>query len=368
MLWLDCWVHLYHNYSYIGIIPINEMTDDIYSSTYSRSTGKILSNSYMKEIMNTTTMPTLPIGNIIYVNMSGNDNNTGSIDSPFLTIIAAMNSIQDASPNRRYQISIGPGNYAESVTIKANVFLTGTAPVPTSIVFANTLDPTWSNDGDNRSGMSNIEVTNDVTIDFLDTNSSEGRFYLFQCRVGGVVTYGASNSDNQFLIFGSQLLGGLVQIGGIMGIYSTTLYDNTVIQSPISTSDIYTITFACGGGNTLPLDGTTDVPQFSITNQGGTTPQMMLVNLAAFSITGNLSIVGDGNPNDTIVYALATSIPPPDMLSVTNAGQLVLGTYSNAIGYTPSLVTNWLYPRPTTVTEALDTIATTLAFLNGGPI
>jgi hypothetical protein len=49
---------------------------------------------------------------IVYVNKAGNDATAdGSECDPFLTVTAAMASITDASPTKRYAISIGPGNY-----------------------------------------------------------------------------------------------------------------------------------------------------------------------------------------------------------------------------------------------------------------
>ena len=57
----------------------------------------------------------LPIATqIVYVNKAGNDATAdGTECDPFLTVTAAMASIIDASPAKRYAISIGPVTYTE---------------------------------------------------------------------------------------------------------------------------------------------------------------------------------------------------------------------------------------------------------------
>jgi pectin methylesterase-like acyl-CoA thioesterase len=83
---------------------------------------------------------------IVYVNKAGNDATAdGSECNPFLTVTAAMASILDASPTKRYAISIGPGNYAEPlIHLKANVQLIGTSTLLTRLSIPFDInDPSW---------------------------------------------------------------------------------------------------------------------------------------------------------------------------------------------------------------------------------
>jgi hypothetical protein len=347
--------------------------NDTFLNTFSRNTGRISDNPYitgsLSSIMNTIMMTSLPLGNILYVNKGGLDTNTGAIDSPFLTVNAAMASIVDATPDRKYQIIVGPGRYMENVSIKANVFITGTAPIGTIIDGIDTLDPTWTVDTDNRSGIRDIEVYNDTLLDFITTGSNQGKFYTIQCRIGGNFTFSAFNSVNESFLYNCELLGNLNQQGGSQSLYSITIYGNVDIVSSGSVNRVDTLLYASGGGNVLPLDGSANVPTFSITHLvGSPAPEIILVNLAGFAVTGNLTIVGGGNIGDTIVSATATSIPPPTLLSVTGLAQLSLETYTNAIGYTPGNATNWAPPVPVDSQSAIDRLANAVAGLLGTPI
>src|SRR5690606_29656035 len=91
--------------------------------------------------------PPLPAAmQIVYVNKAGDDlTGDGSECRPFLTVTAAMASITDASPVKRYAIMIGPGSYTEPlIHLKANVQLIGASTLLTrlSIPF-DILDPSW---------------------------------------------------------------------------------------------------------------------------------------------------------------------------------------------------------------------------------
>ena len=66
--------------------------------------------------------------NIIYVAKNGNDSNDGTINSPFLTIAAAVSSISTAQPSRGgLAIHVAPGLYTENnpITLPNNVSLIG---------------------------------------------------------------------------------------------------------------------------------------------------------------------------------------------------------------------------------------------------
>lgn len=62
--------------------------------------------------------------NVRYVSKSGSVSGDGSINSPFLTVVAAINSFS-LTPTISKTIVIGPGNYSENVIITPNTTLIG---------------------------------------------------------------------------------------------------------------------------------------------------------------------------------------------------------------------------------------------------
>jgi len=100
---------------------------------------------------------------MVYVSKGGNDNTgDGTMNSPFATIPKAMTSIVDAAPTNRYSIMVGPGDYIESLSLKANVMVIGVNPIVVHIgsseSFIDIDDPTWSVSGDHRSGFERVSL------------------------------------------------------------------------------------------------------------------------------------------------------------------------------------------------------------------
>src|SRR5579863_5895558 len=59
---------------------------------------------------------------IVCVDKGGNDTlGNGTSIYPYLTITQAMASITDSAPTKRYVIKVGPGDYTDSFSLKANV-------------------------------------------------------------------------------------------------------------------------------------------------------------------------------------------------------------------------------------------------------
>lgn len=358
----------------IGIIPIDErqMENDTYVNVFSRSTGRVSSVPYPP--LSIPEIDSIDESRIIYVSKGGSDETgTGSIDSPFSTVNRAMESITDAAPDRRYEISVGPGRFVEYVSIKANVFVVGAGPVATIIDIIDNLDPSWSTNDDNRSGLKDVQIYSGTNIDFITTKSTTGRFYIAQSRLSEELIFACCSSNNQGFLYNCELLSDLIQVGGYLSLYSSTVLGNTIVYSQSSTyspvgEDIETRFLASGGGN-LVVDDSGFVPEVVFVNQAtGPGVQNLIGDLAGFANNGYLVIQGGGSPGDTVVYALSTSIPPPDRVNVSLLGQLILGTYSNSIGYTPTNTTTWQYPQPQTVQEALDRLASAVSGLLGGAI
>ena len=116
---------------------------------------------------------------MVYVSQGGSDiTGNGTINNPFATMPRAMTSIVDATPTKRYSIMVGPGNYIESFSLKANVIVIGVDPLLVRIGSESSSidinDPTWSVSGDNRSGFKEITmVASTLAFDFTAHPSAE---------------------------------------------------------------------------------------------------------------------------------------------------------------------------------------------------
>jgi hypothetical protein len=311
---------------------------------------------------------------IIFVNKAGNDTTgNGSDEQPFLTIGHALSVILDATSTKRYLISVGPGTYAENVSLKANVFIEGSAPIITRISSLDINDPSWTVNDDNRSGLKTIQVLGTTTLDYVTVQSSQGKVYIFESRLSGDVDVTACNSINEIVLFNCELQSDLNHQGGDVLWYSSTIFGNIAIHdqsstvNPIPGQQIDTRFFGSGGGSLLPLDASGFLPDFGVTNDvPSPLPHRILVDLAGFAVSGTLTITGDGVLGDTVVTATANGVPSVANTSVTANGELILSTFANGIGYVPSTPANWVSPAPTTVQEALDRLAADVVAIDSG--
>lgn len=143
-----------------------------------------------------------------YVSKQGSDTTgNGSIGAPYLTIGKALTTISDASPTKRYLIDVGPGDYNENLSLKANVFVQGSGPIVTRLTGTtlNINDASWNAPSmDNRSGFQDISVNPTCTWDFTAQSSTEGKLYFFNIRTSGVWTTTAYNAINQLIVHDSQ--------------------------------------------------------------------------------------------------------------------------------------------------------------------
>ena len=303
---------------------------------------------------------------MVYVNLSGNDTTgTGSQCAPFLTIGAAMASITDASPTKRYGIEIGVGTYDPAIVLKANVFLIGQGPIITRIGSVTLDDPTWSVDQDSRSGIQHLQLLDTLTADYVTTQSHQGKLYLNNCRLDDM-NFTACNSINQIIMYQCEFLADIVQQGGDIYWYACTTFGNLTIHdqdgavNPIPGQQIDTRFFGSGGGF-MAIGG--GVGDFTILNDiTSIYTHVILVNLYGMSTNGvSLVATGAGSPGDTVVQATVSSVPPSP--AFTNGAQLELLDAATGLGYLPTTLTDWNGTAPVTVQSALDRIAAQL-----GPI
>jgi hypothetical protein len=118
----------------------------------------------------------------VYVSKNGNDGTAdGSLSSPYLTVKAAMASITDASPSKRYAIKVSSGNYSETgnLELKSNVFIMGAGKDVTRIGATSfKLSADFSGSADNRSGFSDCVLLNPCDFDWDSVSSQAGKLYF----------------------------------------------------------------------------------------------------------------------------------------------------------------------------------------------
>lgn len=174
-----------------------------------------------------------------WVTKEGNDTTgNGSIGAPYLTIGKALSVITDSSPTKRYSINVGPGDYPESLSWKANVFTKGSGPIATRITGStqNINDTTWNvAAADNRSGWQDLSLNGVATWDFTaQAGNSDGKLYLYNVRTSGAWTLKAQNSVNQIIVRDTDFFGAWTQ-DGINSFISNSTFQSGAITLNSST-------------------------------------------------------------------------------------------------------------------------------------
>jgi hypothetical protein len=308
---------------------------------------------------------------VVYVNKAGNDATAdGSECNPFLTVTAAMASITDASPTKRYAISIGPGSYTEPlIHLKANVQLVGTSSLLTRLSIPFDLnDPSWSESGfqnDNRSGfMDLILLSGPLDFNFAAASSFSGKLFFVSVDISPSPTFTAlTTSVNQVTIRDSRLSSGYTQNGINMIMFSSFVSGGNITINSQATTD--TQVNLVGGG----ING-----NVIINVQSGHIPIDPL-NLTSFAITENIFnpfpnsgrlVVNGVNNVTTRVRATVDSIPIRSRVTLVGSNtSLVRVDDAFGLAYTPTVPTDYDPPIPTTTQEALDQLAARIRALGG---
>jgi hypothetical protein len=308
---------------------------------------------------------------IVYVNKAGDDATAdGSECNPFLTVTAAMASITDASPTKRYAISIGPGNYTEPlIHLKANVQLVGTSSLLTRLSIPFDInDPSWFETGfqnDNRSGFVDlILLSAPLDFNFVTASSFSGKLFFVNVDISPTPTFTAlTTSVNQVTIRDSRLSNGYTQNGINMIMFSSFVSGGNITINSQATTD--TQVNLVGGG----ING-----NIIINVQSGHIPIDPL-NLTSFAITENIFnpfpnsgrlIVNGVNNVITRVRATVDSIPIRSRVTLVGANtSLIRVDDAFGLAYTPTVPADFDPPIPTTVQEALDQLAARLRALGG---
>ncbi|RAS85880.1 hypothetical protein A3863_18885 [Priestia endophytica] len=297
------------------------------------------------------------------MNKAGNDAVAdGSECFPFLTVTAAMASIIDASPVKRYAISIGPGTYTEPlIHLKANVQLVGTSTLLTRLAIPFDInDPSWFETGfqnDNRSGFVDLTLlTGPLNFNFVTASSFSGKLFFVSVNITPTPVFTAlTTSVNQVNIRDSMLSAGYTQNGINMVMFASFVSSGNITINSQSTTD--TQVNLVGGG----ING-----NVIINVQSGHIPIEPL-NLTSFAITenifnpfpnsGNLIVNGVNNVTTT-VRATVDSIPIRTRVTLVGTStSLIRVDDAFGLAYTPANQLNWDLPIPTTTQQALDQLA-----------
>jgi hypothetical protein len=128
--------------------------------------------------------------NEIYVSKNGNDSSgNGSINSPFLTISAAITQVNSYADNVPIILNISPGVYSESITIvKPNIHLKGSSIGSTKMTRMDgtlTINPRSSTGGmyANYYTFENISFVGSSNNVFEYTGSHTGSLYIKDCMI-----------------------------------------------------------------------------------------------------------------------------------------------------------------------------------------
>lgn len=302
---------------------------------------------------------------IVYVNKGGNDvTGDGTECNPFLTVTRAMAFIVDASPTKRYAISIGPGTFTEPlIHLKANVQLIGTSTLLTRLAIPFDInDPSWNGNlnVDNRSGFVDLSLLT-APLDFnFTTNAitpSTGRLFFVSINFTPTPVFtGNSTFLSQINIRDSQLFGGYTQNGA-----NVTMFASYVGGVPLPLPQpVITINSIVPYDTQVHLIGGGTDGDVVVNVANGTVP-IDPFDLLSFAIKGSLIVNGVAGVS-TRIRATVDSIPIRSRVTLIGNSAIEKLDDAAGLGYTPANPADWsLGPVPTTVQEALDRIAANIA-------
>jgi len=203
-----------------------------------------------------------------YVTKGGDDaTGDGSISSPYATIAAALASITDAAPTKRYVIKVEAGAYTEgALTLKANVFIVGSNNIQAVRVTASSvaLASDFSGSADNRSGIGRMSLTGACDFNWSTVTSQAGKLYFSEVSFSNAVTlYGYNNAIAQAQ-FDSCIFFETFTVSGInVGIHTNNIHYDNIALNQHPGGGMATILAATGGNCSGSMTITTTVTDFN---------------------------------------------------------------------------------------------------------
>jgi len=192
----------------------------------------------------------------------------GTLSKPFATIAAAMASITDAAPTKRYAIKVEAGAYTEgALTLKPNVFVIGDLKEAVRVTATSVaMDPSFNQPSsfDNRSGMARIILNGACNFDWLAVNSPAGKLYFTEVSFGSAVTMnGGTNAIAQAQFDACQIFGTLTISGINVGVFKDNICHGNVNINQHPNGGMATIFNVDGGKIVQTLTLTSAVDDFN---------------------------------------------------------------------------------------------------------
>lgn len=237
------------------------LADELAGKQASLGTGT--TSQYLRGDLTWQTISTsAPMAQIKHVAKSGVDASAdGSQEKPYLTIAAAMASITDATPSKRYVIKIAAGAYSEAVSIKANVFLVGESKESVRITGAVSMNADFNqaSSQDCRSGASMVTFLSAADFNWQTVTSPAGKLYFNEVVFGSTLAmYGHNNAIAQAQMNACIVFGNMTVSGINLGVATNNIFYGNVTLNQHPNGGMATIFAATGGsiGGTLRLNTT----------------------------------------------------------------------------------------------------------------
>jgi hypothetical protein len=204
---------------------------------------------------------------VVYVAKNGNDSTgNGGEHAPYLTLQAAMASITDSSPSKRYVIRVKAGNYTESgiLNLKPNVYVVGDSIYSVRITATSfALDSTFNANSsfDNRSGFSSCTLLSACDFNWQTVSSAAGKLYFTEVQFGSTVTmYGHNNAIAQAQFLGCIFFGAFTVSGINVGVHRNNIHYGNITLNQHPNGGMVTNLTADGGvcTGTVTLNATTN--------------------------------------------------------------------------------------------------------------
>jgi len=288
----------------------------------------------------------------VYVNAGGSDTTgNGSQGNPYATISKALTMIVDATPFKRYSIMVGPGNYTDNFSLKANVGITGQFQLITRIGGQiNINDPSWNDpagNNDNRSGFTNVALTgSSLTFDFTAQASGAGKLYFQNTSFNVGPTFTAYSDINQVRLTSCYSFAGYTLTGCNSQMFQC--YNQGGVISMVSSPNCSTLLEAQDGVN----EGTLSISYTAANIYTVSCTLIGMVQRGAIAVSGasaSLSATSDS-------ISIASGLP-----TVTSGGTFTMLSDVKGIAYTPATASNWGATVPTTLQQAIDLLAAKVA-------
>jgi hypothetical protein len=267
-----------------------------------------------------------------YVNKGGNDSTCdNTFYKPCKTIQKSVDLITDASASKPYNIYIGIGVYAETVTLKDNISLIGTNNSRTLISAVNYTGTNVQG----RTFLQNLGISGSLTTDTTASLSSGINILLFNTAMGSTwtITSGSFVGNNNFMMAGCSIptvhvVSGNIQISG------NRLLGNITLDDAAGTYAYITGSRVGNSGGTLSMSGRSQAFIY------GSDVTMNLSGTTASGTKPYLDI-------DAVSYPKNSFTPSQFIVN--------LRTIAQAVTYTATAASNWT-TVPLDVGSALDSV------------